>query len=83
MRTVVIIEKEKGGLDGYRSTTSSGGSGHCGDTPVEAAAKAAKLMLRYARRNPEGGDLMAPPEVLELVPPHLHTIEPGQKQEEN
>ena len=32
-------------------------------------------MIEYAQANPEGGDLMAPPEVLELVPAHLRSID--------
>jgi hypothetical protein len=31
-------------------------------------------MLEYAQSNPDGGDLMAPPEVLDLVPAHLRSI---------
>ena len=41
----------------------------------EAAASAAKLMIEYAASNPEGGELMAPPEVMALVPEHLQKIE--------
>lgn len=32
-------------------------------------------MLEYAQTNPNGGDLMAPSEVLELVPNHLRSID--------
>jgi hypothetical protein len=35
------------------------------------------MMLRYAAANPEGGDLMAPPEVMEMVPEHLRSV-PGE-----
>jgi hypothetical protein len=31
-------------------------------------------MIRYASINPDGGDLMAPAEVLDLVPEHLRSI---------
>ena len=31
-------------------------------------------MIEYAQRNPYGGDLMAPPEVIDLVPAHLRGI---------
>jgi hypothetical protein len=31
-------------------------------------------MIQYAQSNPEGGDLMAPPEVLDLVPEHLRSV---------
>lgn len=40
-----------------------------------AAAFAAREMIRYAQSNDEGGDLIAPPEVKELVPKHLHSID--------
>jgi hypothetical protein len=76
MRTTVILTKRG---EGYISQVSGQfGGGHSGSraglTPYDAAARAAKLMLEYAQSNPEGGDLMAPPEVLELVPEHLRSI---------
>ncbi len=82
MRTTVIIEKRGAG---YISTVSGRfGGGHSGAraglTAEDAAIRAAKLMLEYAQTNPEGGDLIAPDDVIKRVPPHLHTIEPnGQK----
>lgn len=76
MRTTVIIRKRG---EGYISDVSGKhGGGHSGSraglTPFDAAATAARLMIEYAQSNPEGGDLMAPQEVLELVPEHLRTI---------
>lgn len=76
MRTTVIISKRG---EGYISTVSGKfGGGHqgarCGLTPFDAAAKAASYMIQYAQSNSAGGDLMAPPEVLELVPAHLRSI---------
>lgn len=76
MRSTVIISKRG---EGYISTVSGKfGGGHqgarAGLTPHEAAATAARYMLQYAQSNPDGGDLMAPPEVLELVPQHLRSI---------
>lgn len=76
MRTTVIITKRG---DGYISTVSGRhGGGHqgarCGLTPFDAAASAARYMIEYAQSNPEGGDLVAPPEVLEHVPGHLHSV---------
>lgn len=76
MRTTVIIAKRG---EGYISTVSGKfGGGHqgarAGLTPFEAAAAAARYMIEYAQSNPEGGDLMAPPEVLEQVPEHLRSI---------
>lgn len=76
MRTTVII-RQRG--DGYVSEVCGRfGGGHsgarCGITPYEAATAAATLMLKYAQSNPEGGDLMAPPEVIEHVPAHLRSV---------
>jgi hypothetical protein len=76
MRSTIIITKRG---QGYISSVSGKfGGGHtgarCGLTPYEAAATAARYMIEYAVSNPDGGDLMAPPEVLELVPKHLHSI---------
>jgi hypothetical protein len=31
-------------------------------------------MIEYAQSNPEGGELMAPPDVMEYVPDHLRSI---------
>ena len=76
MRTTVIITKRGAG---YISTVSGQfGGGHqgarCGLIPYEAAASAARYMIEYAQSNPDGGDLMGPPEVIELVPEHLRCI---------
>lgn len=77
MRTTVIITKRG---EGYISTVSGKfGGGHngarAGLTPYDAAATAARLMLEYASSNNEGGDLMAPAEVLDLIPENLRKIE--------
>lgn len=76
MRTTVIIRKRGAG---YISTISGQfGGGHqgarAGLTAYDAAATAARYMIEYAQGNPDGGDLMAPPEVLELVPEHLRSV---------
>lgn len=76
MRSTVIIKKRG---DGYIATVSGKFGGgfqgaRCGLTPFDAAAKAAEWMVSYTQSNDEGGDLMAPPEVLELVPEHLRSI---------
>ncbi len=78
MRTTVIISKRG---EGYISTVSGKfGGGHqgarCGLTPFDAAAKAAQYMIEYAQSNPDGGSLMAPEDVIMLVPMHLREIEP-------
>ena len=76
MRSTVIISKRGSGY--IASVIGKFGGGHsgfrCGLTPYDAAARAAQLMNEYSVSNPEGGDLMAPPEVLELVPEHLRVI---------
>lgn len=76
MRSTIIITKRG---EGYIATVSGKFGGgfqgaRCGLTPFEAAAKAAEWMISYAQSNQEGGDLMAPQEILDLVPVHLHTI---------
>lgn len=76
MRSTVIISKRG---PGYIATVSGKfGGGHKGArvglTAQEAAATAASLMIEYAQSNTEGGDLMAPPEVMELVPEHLRSV---------
>ena len=76
MRSTIII-RHRG--KGYISTVSGRfGGGHqgarCGLSPAEAAQRAAEYMIAYAQSNPEGGDLVAPPEVAELIPAHLHSI---------
>lgn len=76
MRSTVIISKRG---EGYIATVSGkfggGFSGvRCGLTPFKAATKAAEWMIKYCQSNEEGGDLMAPTEVMELVPEHLRSI---------
>lgn len=76
MRSTVIIEHRH---DRYYGTVSDHNGlarveARAGLTPEQAAAFAAKCMIQHAQPNPDGGDLMAPPEVLELVPAHLRSI---------
>lgn len=76
MRTTVIITQRGAG---YISTVSGRfGGGHqgarAGLTAYDAAATAARLMIQYAQTNPDGGVLMAPDDVLELVPEHLRSV---------
>ena len=76
MRASVVISKRGAGY--ISSVVGKFGGGHSGCraglTPYDAAAHAAQLMQRYAVGNQEGGDLMAPPEVLELVPESLRNV---------
>lgn len=76
MRTTVIITKRGKGYISLVTGRFSGGhqGARAGLTPYEAAAKASQYMIEYAQSNPEGGDLMAPQEVLDLVPAHLRSI---------
>lgn len=76
MRATIIIRKRG---EGYIADVSGRfGGGHkgtrAGITPFDAATTAARYMIEYAQSNPEGGDLMAPPEVMDHVPPHLRSI---------
>ena len=80
MRTTVIVEPRG---NGYVMTVCGRfGGGYtgrrCGVTPQEAATAAAKAMIEYASisSNPDGGTLMAPMEVICLVPDHLKSIDP-------
>lgn len=77
MKTTVIITQRG---SGYIATVPHRfGAAHRGAriglNAYAAAATAARLMIQYAQSNPEGATLMAPPEVLELVPAHLHEID--------
>ncbi len=76
MRSTIIITKRGAGYISDASGQFGGGrnGARCGLTPYEAAARAAQLMIEYGASNPEGADLMAPPEVLDLVPEHLRSI---------
>lgn len=81
MRSTVIIRKRG---EGYIATVSGKFGGgfqgaRCGLTPFDAATKAAEWMISYSQSNSEGGDLMAPAEVLELVPDHLRSIKSNSK----
>jgi len=78
MRSTIIISKRGAGyISTVRGKFGGGHSGaRAGLTPYDAAATAARYMIEYAQSNPDGGDLMAPPEVLEHVPPHLRSIQP-------
>jgi hypothetical protein len=77
MRTTVIIEKRGAGYVCTVSGKHGGGyqMARAGLDSQSAAALAAREMIRYAVSNDEGGDLMAPAEVLTLVPEHLHKID--------
>ena len=76
MRSTIIIHKRG---TSYISDVSGQFGGGCqgaraGLTAEQAAITASRLILRYAQSNPERGDLIAPDEVIKLVPAHLHSI---------
>lgn len=48
-----------------------------GHTAAEAAVAVTQIMLQDAVENPLGGTLVAPAEVLQLVPTHLHQVGPS------
>lgn len=80
MKTTIIITKRG---EGYIATIGAKSGivaqgARCGLTRHDAATWAASMMLRYASHdaNPEGGELMAPHEVSDLVPEHLRRIGP-------
>jgi hypothetical protein len=76
MRSTVIIKKKQNKY--YATVSGQFGGGYinarAGLTAEDAACFAAREMVRYAVSNDEGGDLVAPSEVLAIVPPHLHSI---------
>ncbi len=76
MRSTVIITKRGDGYIAQVSGAFGGGfrGARCGLTAEQAAGRAAGWMCDYAQTNKEGGDLMAPPEVMALVPAHLHSV---------
>lgn len=76
MRTLITIRKRGAGyiIDISAASGLIRQGSQCGLSPYDAATTAAREMSTYASENPDGGDLMAPPEVLELVPPTWRSI---------
>ena len=54
--------------------TVDGRSERIGRTAAEASVIATRLMLQHAVENPSGGVLIAPADVLDLVPAHLRDV---------
>jgi hypothetical protein len=83
MKTTVIVKEAQ---NGYQITVSTGqGVGETvyteGDKPFDAAAAAAEAMAKWGVPNEEGAELMAPDEVMALVPKHLRGIDGKPKRE--
>ena len=78
MKTTVIVKIRGDGYIAsiYAPTGTAVQGMRIGLTPHDAATRAAELMLQYGATNPKGGALMAPAEVVELIPAHLRDI-PG------
>lgn len=81
MRSTITIGYKERYKRYYAAASGKFGGGYsnaqAGDTPEKAAAFAAREMIRYAQSNPEGGSLIAPPEVMALVPEHLREVDGG------
>ena len=80
MRTLITIRKRGAGyiMDVATEHGLVRQGAQCGITPYESATAAASAMAQYAAlsSNPDGGDLMAPPEVMEHVPQAWRCIDP-------
>lgn len=51
-----------------------------GRTPSEAAARAASYAICHCIENPQGGDIVAPSDIMALIPEHLRNVKPrGQR----
>lgn len=75
--TVIIYQRGAGYVMDYNDKDGAAKMGaRVGLTPEDAALTAARIMVRLALSNPEGGSLMAPSEVLGLVPEHLREVKP-------
>ena len=76
MRATLIIEKRGNRYTATVSGKFGGGysGANAGTTAEEAAGFAAREMIRYGQSNSEGGDLVAPAEVLQLVPENLRSV---------
>ena len=70
MRTLITVRKRGDGyimdVSGSHGVTFRGNQ--CGLKPYDAATVAASMMAYCCALHDDGGDLMAPPEVMDLVP---------------
>lgn len=75
--TVIVYARGLGYVADVNSAITNINGKRIGTTPDGAAAQAARLMIAHAQRNPWGGELVAPDEVMERVPRHLRNIAEG------
>lgn len=84
MRTVISVSKCPRTLEYEIDIATRGGRPlkglRAGRTPGEAAARAASYAICHCLENPQGGDIVAPSYILELIPEHLRNVKPmGQR----
>ena len=76
MRSTIIIKKQ--GEHYIATIVGRFGGGYQGrhleGDLHDIAAQVAEASLNYCLSNPEGGDVMAPPEILDLIPEHLRSV---------
>ena len=74
MKATLIIEKRGEGyiLDLFSDRATKRGE-RCGLTPLAAATSASRYLAQLTY---SGAAVVAPPEVMEHIPEHLHNIEP-------
>lgn len=77
MRSTIIVYARGAGYVADVAGEHGGGPRglRIGLTAQDAAIYTSRLMLQYAANNPEGGELVAPDEIRDLVPEHLRSIE--------
>lgn len=80
IKSTVIIYKGRDGtyfMDAHNGIKMGAQGARAGLTAHDAAVTGARTILKYTMDNPLGGSLIAPPEVMALVPEHLHDIQPA------
>lgn len=77
MRSTIIVRKLASGqlvMDVIGRYGGGGRGSALRGEPHEIAAIVASAAVDYCQSNPEGGDVMAPPEIMELIPEHLRSV---------
>ncbi len=76
-RAMVIVHESAGGYRVHVAGRFGGGFATTRPgSPADVAPFVAAQMLRYASTNPHGGQLIAPPEIADLIPENLRAIDP-------